>query len=100
MQGVADQDAHLTLCRHRFASQQLCVAAARQVNKIRDVPGHDDFVVTHSDCKELYVWDTKRQPPKSNKARPRPGHAWTACGGRDSPHRHILHADSPSPLPW
>lgn len=33
-----------------------------QVNKIREVPGHADVVVTHTDSKDLYVWHTERQP--------------------------------------
>ena len=35
-----------------------------QVNKIRELPGHSDVVVTHSDSKELYVWHTERQPSR------------------------------------
>ncbi len=55
-------------------------AAARQVNKIRDVPGHPDLVVTHSDSKELFVWHTERQPARPPKARPQRGHALlSAC---------------------
>ena len=41
-----------------------------QVNKIREVPGHADVVVTHSDSKELYVWHTERQPNRKEKVIP------------------------------
>ena len=41
-----------------------------QVNKIREVPGHADVVVTHSDSKELFVWHTERQPNRKEKVFP------------------------------
>ena len=43
-----------------------------QVNKIREVPGHADVVVTHSDSKELFVWHTERQPNRKEKV----SHCW------------------------
>lgn len=69
-----------------------------QVNKIREVPGHADVVVTHSDCKELYVWHTERQPsrpqalqvllyyskPFSNTLTPNTPHVALQCLGRGS----------------
>jgi len=63
-----------------MAAVRAACAAARQVNKIRDVPGHPDLVVTHSDSKELFVWHTERQPARPPKARPQRGHALlSAC---------------------
>ncbi|KAK9838348.1 hypothetical protein WJX81_006464 [Elliptochloris bilobata] len=38
-----------------------------EVNKIREVPGHSEVVVTHTDSKELYVWHTGRQPNRKEK---------------------------------
>ncbi|KAK9814957.1 hypothetical protein WJX73_003132 [Symbiochloris irregularis] len=33
-----------------------------EVNKIRELPKHSHFVVTHTDAKELYLWNTETQP--------------------------------------
>lgn len=33
-----------------------------QVNKIRELPKHSQIVVTHTDAKELYLWNTETQP--------------------------------------
>ena len=40
--------------------------AALQVNKIRECPLHPQIVVTHTDAKELYVWDVERQPNRAD----------------------------------
>jgi hypothetical protein len=36
-----------------------------QVNKIRECPQHPHIVVTHTDAKELYVWDIEKQPNRA-----------------------------------
>ena len=36
-----------------------------QVNKIRECPLHPHMVVTHTDAKELYVWDIEKQPNRA-----------------------------------
>jgi hypothetical protein len=46
-----------------------------QVNRIRELPQQPEIVVTHSDCEEVYVWNTRNQPDRapskeSGKARP------------------------------
>ena len=41
-----------------------------QVNKIREVPGHESILVTHTDAPEVLVWSLERQPNRANdKAR-------------------------------
>lgn len=41
-----------------------------QVNKIREVPGHESILVTHTDAPEVLVWSLERQPNRaSDKAR-------------------------------
>lgn len=43
---------------------------ATQVNKIREVPGHESILVTHTDAPEVLVWSLERQPNRaSDKAR-------------------------------
>ena len=83
-----------------------------QVNKIREVPGHSDVVVTHSDCKELYVWHTERQPsrPQALQVLPHvtlqglgrgafPDTCAAADSGVDYKGYRILHAMSNSSTP-
>ena len=36
-----------------------------QVNKIREVPQHPHILVTHTDAKELYVWNVLTQPNRA-----------------------------------
>ncbi|CAL8462585.1 g2118 [Coccomyxa elongata] len=36
-----------------------------EVNKIRECPLHPHIVVTHTDAKELYVWDIEKQPNRA-----------------------------------
>lgn len=36
-----------------------------QVNKIREVPGYESILVTHTDAPELYVWSLERQPDRA-----------------------------------
>ncbi|EIE23954.1 WD40 repeat-like protein [Coccomyxa subellipsoidea C-169] len=36
-----------------------------EVNKIRECPQHPHIVVTHTDAKELYVWDIEKQPNRA-----------------------------------
>lgn len=50
---------------HRFFRQR------RQVNKIREVPGFESIIVTHTDAPELYVWSLERQPDRAqDRVRP------------------------------
>jgi len=36
-----------------------------QVNKIREVPGYESIIVTHTDAPELFVWSLERQPDRA-----------------------------------
>lgn len=64
-----------------------------QVNKIREVPGHSDVVVTHSDSKELYVWHTERQPSRPQALQVLP-HVALRCLGRGAFPDNCAAADS------
>ncbi len=35
------------------------------MNKIREVPGYESIIVTHTDQPELYVWSLERQPDRA-----------------------------------
>lgn len=35
------------------------------MNKIRECPQHAHILVTHTDAKELYVWDIEKQPNRA-----------------------------------
>ena len=40
------------------------------MNKIREVPGHESILVTHTDSPEVLVWSLDRQPNRAgDKAR-------------------------------
>ena len=36
------------------------------MNKIRECPLYPHIVVTHTDAKELYVWDVEKQPNRAD----------------------------------
>ena len=42
--------------------------AVAQVNKIRECPMYPNIVVTHTDARELYVWDVDRQADRSGES--------------------------------
>ena len=41
--------------------------ACKQVNKIREVPQYPHILVTHTDAKELYVWNVLTQPNRATE---------------------------------
>ena len=43
-----------------------------QVNKIREVPQHPHILVTHTDARELYVWNVLTQPNRAFDKVPHP----------------------------
>lgn len=40
------------------------------MNKIREVPGYESILVTHTDQAELFVWSLERQPDRAHEKVP------------------------------
>jgi hypothetical protein len=50
---------------HKVGTQLISCSVPLQVNKIREVPGYESIIVTHTDAPELYVWSLERQPDRA-----------------------------------
>ncbi|KAL6755216.1 WD40 repeat-like protein [Haematococcus lacustris] len=48
-----------------YIKEQKVIFHPGEVNKIREVPGHPQLVVTHTDAPEVYVWNVDKQPHRS-----------------------------------
>mmetsp|Transcript_6765 Transcript_6765/g.19508 ORF Transcript_6765/g.19508 Transcript_6765/m.19508 type:complete len:559 (-) Transcript_6765:257-1933(-) len=49
-----------------YIKRQQTIYHPGEVNKIREVPGHESILVTHTDAAELYVWSLERQPDRAH----------------------------------
>ena len=61
--------AHLLLPHCMFSAPAVCAALSNlvpQVNKIREIPGYESIIVTHTDAPQLYVWSLERQPDRAS----------------------------------
>jgi histone-binding protein RBBP4 len=48
-----------------YIKRQQTIFHPGEVNKIREVPGYESIIVTHTDQPELYVWSLERQPDRA-----------------------------------
>lgn len=49
-----------------YIKRQQTIFHPGEVNKIREVPGHESILVTHTDAAELFVWSLERQPDRAH----------------------------------